>query len=237
MLKKDIPFVFVFLALVGLALVPGNIDAFKTWTQEWPYLSSFIKFALLAGFGESLALRLKTGRYNKPGFGLLTRSLVWGVLGMGIKIAFIIFSSGAWPVLHSLGMADASDGTLSLVSVLTAFTISAAMNLTWAPVMMLLHKISDNHIAHTNGSLFRYLTTRPDMVVLFREIDWEVMWGFVFKKTLIFWWIPMHTITFLLPSYLQILFAAMLGVVLGGILSMAAQSASGNGSTNKVTVF
>lgn len=232
MSKKDIPFGLAFLALAGLALVPGNIDAFKAWTKAWPYLSSFIKFALLAGFGESLALRLKTGRYNRPGFGLLTRSLVWGVLGMGIKVAFIIFSSGAVPVLHSLGMTSAPDGTLSLVSVLAAFTISATMNLTWAPIMMLLHKISDNHIAHTNGSLGRYLSTKPDMAALFREIDWDVMWGFVFKKTLVLWWIPMHTITFLLPSYLQILFAAMLGVVLGVILSMAAQSANGNGAAD-----
>jgi len=235
MKKIDIPFVLVFLALIGLALMPGNIDAFKAWTKEWPYLSSFIKFAVLSGFGESLALRFKTGSYNRPGFGLLTRSLVWGVLGMGIKAAFIVFSSGALPLLKSFGIATQSDGAFSLISVLVAFTISLTMNVTWAPVMMMLHKISDSHISHTGGSLVRYLTTRPDVVALIREIDWKVMWGFVYKKTLVFWWIPAHTVTFLLPPYLQILFAAMLGIVLGVILSLAAQSTEGNGSTDKAT--
>ena len=46
--------------------------------------------------------------------------------------------------------------------------------------------------------------------------------GFVFKKTIPFFWIPAHTITFLLPGQYQVLFAALLGVALGIILSIAA---------------
>jgi hypothetical protein len=47
------------------------------------------------------------------------------------------------------------------------------------------------------------------------------MWGFVFKKTIPFFWIPAHTITFLLPPDVQVLFAALLGIALGTILAVA----------------
>jgi hypothetical protein len=43
----------------------------------------------------------------------------------------------------------------------------------------------------------------------------------VFKKTIPFFWIPAHTITFLLPADFRILFAAILGVALGIILAIA----------------
>jgi hypothetical protein len=227
MKKKDVLVLIPFVVLIVLALLPGNIEAFKNWTQRWPYLSSFLKFSVLATFGESLALRLKTGAYTRPGFGLACRALAWGLLGMFIFVSFAIFSNGAPSVLRTLGMAQVPDlaGPFSLSLVPVAFIISLTMNLIQAPVLMVLHKISDNHIAHTGGSLRRYLSTRLDMAASFREIDWNVMWGFVFKKTIPLFWIPAHTITFLLPPYLRVLFAAALGTVLGVFLSLAAQSA------------
>jgi hypothetical protein len=48
-----------------------------------------------------------------------------------------------------------------------------------------------------------------------------VQWNFVFKKTIPLFWFPAHTITFLLPSQFQVLFAALLGVALGVILAIA----------------
>ena len=47
------------------------------------------------------------------------------------------------------------------------------------------------------------------------------MWGFVYKKTIPLFWIPAHTITFLLPAEYRILVAALLGIVLGVILGIA----------------
>ena len=54
------------------------------------------------------------------------------------------------------------------------------------------------------------------------RINWNVQWNFVFKKTIPFFWIPAHTITFLLPEDYQVAFAALLGIALGVILSFAA---------------
>lgn len=44
---------------------------------------------------------------------------------------------------------------------------------------------------------------------------------FVVGKTLPLWWIPVHTLTFLLPSEYRVLVAAYLSIVLGIILTYA----------------
>jgi hypothetical protein len=85
---------------------------------------------------------------------------------------------------------------------------------------MTFHKITDIHILETGGTLKGFF--QPiDFARILKEIDWSVMWGFVFKKTLPFFWIPAHTITFLLVPQYQILFAAALGIVLGVLLGVA----------------
>ena len=56
-----------------------------------------------------------------------------------------------------------------------------------------------------------------------QNLNWKVQWGFVFKKTIPLFWFPAHTITFLLPGEMRVLFAALLGVLLGVILSIAAR--------------
>ncbi len=57
--------------------VPAAADAFRFLNVEHSYLMSFVKFGVLSTFGECLALRLKTGRYYRPGFGVLPRLLAW----------------------------------------------------------------------------------------------------------------------------------------------------------------
>jgi hypothetical protein len=43
----------------------------------------------------------------------------------------------------------------------------------------------------------------------------------VFKKTIPLFWYPAHTITFLLPAEQRVLFAALLGIVLGVLLAVS----------------
>ena len=56
-------------------------------------IMSFVKFALLSTLGEVIGLRISTGVYYKKGFGITPRAFVWGILGMGINLAFIVFST------------------------------------------------------------------------------------------------------------------------------------------------
>jgi hypothetical protein len=183
-------------------------------------IMSFVKFALLATFGEMIALRLQTGKYNQKGFGIMPRAIVWGFLGITIKIAFVIFAAGTPVLLGYLGLniVAISTARLSLQSVFIAFSISTFMNIMYAPIMMTFHKITDIHIITTGGTVSGLFKPIQFGTIL-AQIEWKRQWDFIFKKTIPFFWIPAHTVTFLLPANFQVLFAAMLGIALGIILS------------------
>jgi len=199
-------------------------EAYYQFNLEHGLLMSFIKFAVLATLGEVIGLRIKTGNYHQKGFGLIPRALVWGFLGITIYMAFAIFAAGTPVFLERLGFAGAESilhSDLSWKKVLVSFSISAALNLFYAPVMMTFHKITDIHILENNGTLKGFLAP-IDFARIFKEINWNVQWNFVFKKTIPLFWIPAQTITFLLPEEFRVLFAAFLGIVLGVLLAIAA---------------
>lgn len=223
MKKSDFYFLLFVSALFLPFFLSGSLyDSYKTMNSQHPFLVGFFKFAVLATMGESIGLRLREGVYNKPGFGLLPRAIVWGFLGITIVMAFQIFSSGAPVFLKSLGLANANEalsGPMGWQRILVAFTISVTLNLIFAPVMMTIHKITDTQIIRHNGAVSGLL--KPLMMGdIISKLDWKVQWNFIFKKTIPFFWIPAHTITFLLPPEFRVLFAALLGIALGIILSI-----------------
>ncbi len=199
-------------------LSPAVRDGYGEINRSHGMIMGFVKFAILATFGELLAVRLVEGVYLKPGWGLLPKALVWGLLGLLIKASMIIYSAGVKELLAYLGMTVTSSSFLVLI--LLSFSISVLINIIFAPVLMTLHKMLDIHIASTGGTMGG-LFSSFDGADLLKKIDWDVMWDFVFKKTIPFFWIPAHTITFLLPPEYQIGFAALLGIVLGVILAFA----------------
>lgn len=224
--KQDYIFWGVLILLFLPFFLSGRVyEIYLSVNRAHGLLTAFLKFAILATAGEMIGLRIKTGFYYKSGFGVLPRAIVWGFLGVTIKIAFIIFASGTPVFIEYLGMKNAKEVFMSSFTVnklLIAFGISAAMNLIYAPVMMTLHKITDTHILSTGGTLKGFFTPIPFANIL-QNLNWDVQWNFVFKKTIPFFWIPAHTITFLLPSDFRVLFAALLGIVLGVILAVANQ--------------
>jgi len=113
-------------------------------------------------------------------------------------------------------------GDFTTTKLMVAFFVSAFLNIIFAPVMMTFHKITDTHIDQNGGRVSCLLKCIP-MGEIMTNINWKVQWNFVFKRTIPFFWIPAHTITFILPTEFQILFAALLGVVLGVILAVASQ--------------
>ena len=58
--------------------------------------------------GEMLGLRISTGVYHNKTFGIIPRMVIWGVLGMGINMAMIIFSKGTPIFLEYMGLEYAS---------------------------------------------------------------------------------------------------------------------------------
>jgi len=143
-----------------------------------------------------------------------------------IYMAFAIFSAGTPVILEKLGVTGAErilHSDLSWKKVLVSFSISTALNLFYAPVLMTFHKITDIHIIENGGTL-RGFVKPIRFARVFQEINWDVQWNFVFKRTIPLFWIPAQTITFLLPEEFRVLFAAFLGIVLGVLLAVAARS-------------
>ena len=224
MKKQDLIFLICLLiAFSPFFLSETVFETYVSFNKAHGMITSFIKFALLATLGEVIGLRISQGVYNKKGFGILPRAIVWGFLGLAIKMSFMIFVIGIPQFLEYMGIegaVSAIKGDLTLTKVLVAFCISVSLNSIFAPVMMTLHKITDAHIIKNGGTLVGFL--KPiKMAEMFKSINWDVQWGFVFKKTIPFFWFPAHTITFLLPQEYQVLFAALLGVVLGILLAFA----------------
>ncbi|MBQ3173965.1 MAG: hypothetical protein IJB03_00580 [Alistipes sp.] len=227
MKRTDLYFAIVMLAIFLPFFLSADIYAwYKTFNAEHAMIMAFLKFGILATLGEMLGCRISTGNYTTPTFGVLPRMVVWGVLGMAISMAMTVFSSGIPTFITSMGggelvAAFAAEG-FSWGKLIVAFSISVMMNTFFAPVFMTFHKITDAHIAENGGSL-KALITPIDMRRQMVSLNWDRQWSFIFKKTIPLFWYPAHTITFMLPGELRVLFAALLGVALGVILAIGAR--------------
>ncbi len=214
MKSKDLIWALILILITGFIVFPSTRKLFELWTQKSPYLMGFIKTAILATLGERLVVRLKTGNYFSDQ-GFLLKAILWGFFGMLFVLIFKIYATGIasaqdsniWPDFNS--------------KIFTAFSISLVMNLTFAPSFMLLHRVTDTYIKLTEGHLKNFRKTSIKQVV--QNIDFNQFFGFVIIKTLPIFWIPAHTITFLLPENYRVLMAAYLSIALGILLSLTSK--------------
>ena len=129
MKKQD----FLFIILVVVVFLPFFLsdavyDWYKSFNAAHGMVMSFLKFAILSSLGEVLGLRISAGVYNRKGFGIIPRMVVWGILGMGINAAMIIFSKGVPQFMEYMGMANVAatftSEAMSLDKVLVALAIA-----------------------------------------------------------------------------------------------------------------
>ena len=222
--KKDVLFaIFLFGLFAPFIFFADVLKFYEDFNHNHGMITAFIKFAILATIGESIGLRIRKGVYNEKGFGLLPRAVVWGCLGVSIAMAFVIFAKGVPHLIEYMGIKGAATSMqepVTSVRILVAFSISALMNVFFAPVFMAMHKITDTHIVSNGGTLSGLFRPIPFVKIL-KTMDWETMWKFVYMRTIPFFWIPMHTITFCLPQEYRVLIAAALGIVLGVFMALA----------------
>jgi hypothetical protein len=201
--------------VVALLAFPPTHRAFVGATAAHPFLVGFVKFLVLATMGELLALRIVRGRWSAPA-GLGWRAVTWGLIGMAIVFVFDVFASGVAAAM-SKSLLPGGNSKLAF-----AFFVSVTMNATFAPAMMLFHRTTDTFID------LRYeqrRPRRPGIADVVAAIDWQGFVSFVLLKTIPFFWIPAHTLTFLLPPEYRVLAAAMLSIALGVILAFARRRA------------
>lgn len=217
MKSKDFIWILIIVLITAFVMVPTTKSIFETTTSNYPYLMGFIKTAILASMGELLVNRIKSGNYFSKK-GVVAKFIVWGFLGMIFVLIFKVFASGieAAQVANLLPSIN-SDTFLS--NILTAFLISFFMNIFFAPSFMILHRITDNYIELGLGKPKYILKIKLSEAI--EKINWQIFFGFVILKTIPFFWVPAHTITFLLPENFRVLMAAYLSIVLGIILTFS----------------
>jgi len=156
---------------------------------ENPFLSAFVQFALLGTLGEIVSKLLSKKEISPKK--IIGSIFVWGILGIIIKFIFAGFT-GFVEYVTALGY-------LPEGKVYSAFFKSLFTNLMFGPWLVIGHRFLDN-------------------LFLFKiKIPTEGIKGALL--TLIWFWIPAHTITFSLPTEWQITLAAVWSFVLGLLLS------------------
>ena len=188
-----------FAALAGVLAVPAANAVFRAATASSPLAMGFVKFALLATAGEIIAGRISCGRWSFPNK-VLAKAAVWGLIGAALAFLLKVYAAGTAAVMAGNGV------------FVTAFATSVIMNVTFAPVMMGFHKMTAVWLSP--GATSRALA---DVTA---AVDWQGFVSFTLLKTIPFFWIPAHTVTFLLPDEYRTAMAAVLSIALGVILSL-----------------
>jgi len=165
---------------------------YVSWVTDNVLLSAFIQFALLGSAGEALGIVAAKHRPSGMALVWLAKALVWGLLGILVKYSFTGFK-GFLAALVDRGFLPVA---CEKITILRALSLSILTNSMFGPLLMVLHRTSDNIIAGTKG------------------------YGGLEKSlaTLAWFWLPAHTVTFALPLEYQIGLAALWSVALGLIM-------------------
>jgi hypothetical protein len=173
------------------------MPSYRLWVLTHPFLSAACQFGILGTLGEVAAASLKSRRPALPCTvpQLLAKVLAWALLGLVIKAGFVGMKGFTRALLDHrilLGALSSGFGWALALSLLT--------NVFFGPQMMLFHRLEDNLILRRRG----FDGMAPAL------------------RTLVWFWIPAHTITFSLPADYQIGLAALWSLALGLILGLAA---------------
>ena len=193
--------------LAAILIIPSTRSGFEQLTSSHCFIMGFFKFAMLATAGELFSRRLNAGYWQAPCY-LWARWLIWGVIGLWITYMMKTFSFGVSALMqnHILTGGD----SLFLKALYTSIT----MNLSFGPTFMALHKCSYQLLEQKKNK------ASCSLQAVLEAINWQVFVKFTLFKTIPLFWIPAHTITFMLPANYQVTVAALLSVALGIILSI-----------------
>lgn len=213
---KALSAVYVIAVLVTFAailIIPQSREWFKAVSGSHPFFMGFAKFALLATAGELIAAMLNKGGFTLP-VKLVWRFLIWGLIGVWITFMMKVYGAAAASLMSNSTLPGGSSAFLK------ALYTSVMMNTTFGPTFMAVHKCTDKLLE------LRAAGQPAGLKAVVNGIDWSVFAGFTIAKTVPFFWIPAHTVTFLLPAEYQVIMAAALSVALGIILSLSRRKAN-----------
>lgn len=211
MKKEDLAWGTILLLCIFIFVIPTSRELVLAASNQHPYIAGFIKFAILAMLGELLGKRIVTGRYSFPA-SFIFRMVVWGIIGLMVTLVFQVYMGGA-ATAQEVGILPFFGSNLAL-----AIFGSSIMNVTFAPVMNTFHRLCDLflEIKVDNKS-----QEKISIALLIKKIDWVEFITFNWLKIGIFFWIPVHSLIFLLPTNYRVVAAAFSSIALGIILAYA----------------
>jgi hypothetical protein len=163
------------------------------FVKAYPIYSAMLQFAIFGTIGDYIAKRLQKGRFSILDY--IWKPIEWAILAIFIKYAFIGFTGFVSYLVKYSYLPSGCDIERSFFN---AFSISVFMNMQFGLFLVIIH---------------RFLDCLPK-----KKFYWTgINKGFY---SLIWFWIPAHTITFMLPKDYQIALAALWSIALGFILSL-----------------
>jgi hypothetical protein len=213
--KGDFLWGVALLIWIVILIVPSSREAFIAVTDAHAYLGGFVKFAILATMGDMLGARVLNGNWSIPK-GVIYKAIVWGIIGMMVTLVFAVYMGGAASA-QSSGKLPFPGSKLA-----QAFFGSAIMNLTFGPMMMAFHRFTDMYIDAKHDRKGAKITISE----LIEKNDWHSLVEFSWLKACPFFWIPAHTIVFLMPMQYRVLASAFLSIALGLLLALSKKGKS-----------
>ena len=206
--------IFALLSFILILVIPATRVKFEYLSSNYAYIMGFIKFAILATAGELIASYIISVKKTIP-VKIVFRFIIWGFIGVWITFMMKVFSTAVVNMMASGMLLGGSSNFLR------ALYTSIIMNTTFGPTFMAVHKCSDTYLAlrAQNGKGVK-------LSEVIDAVDWKRFVSFTIFKTVPIFWIPAHTLTFLLPPEYQVMLAALLSVALGIILNLKKKTAS-----------
>lgn len=168
---------------------------YLSWVSANPLLSAAVQFGILGPLGELISVLVSKRKISDLGrpWQIGAKILAWALLGVIIKYGFAGMKGFVDALIDKGLLPRAGHGTLAWALMVSVFT-----NILFGPQMMAFHRVEDNLILGHKG---------------FNGI--QKAW-----LTLLWFWIPAHTVTFILPSDFQIGLASLWSVALGVIMGL-----------------
>ncbi|MCB5261895.1 MAG: hypothetical protein LHW64_04340 [Candidatus Cloacimonetes bacterium] len=169
------------------------MNLYLIWVRDNPILSAIVQFAILGTIGEIISKWLVQKSFKYPfSFPMtLWKMLVWATLGVGTKYAFKGFTGFVDELIEQNMWPGFQGGSFGY-----AFSLSALMNLQFGLFLVIMHRVLDNLPA--------------------KQKNWKNLDKSMYS--LLWFWIPAHTVTFMVPNDFRIGLAAIWSIALGLIL-------------------
>ncbi|MGC9321166.1 MAG: hypothetical protein ACP5FY_02830 [Kosmotogaceae bacterium] len=168
------------------------------FVRDFPFISAMIQFSIFGTLGDYISVKIAGSKANFSFSLMVLKALEWAFLAIFIKIAFIGYEG----FVSSLVINRILPQVFVESVLLNAITRSLSMNLQFGVFLVIFHRLLDNLVLQTKN---------------WKNLDKALL-------SLMWFWIPAHTLTFVLPKDFQIGLAALWSFMLGLLLSLFSKS-------------